>query len=117
MGHGPQPDIPWGFSYDEDKVTAELQTSIDSNTSDGADEIVGPSSDMQQALGDPTGDLVCDASRPAHQIGHDYLHLANTVRSACHAGHKSPQQDLKQNAQSITLAWIVRKATVCRETL
>ncbi len=85
MAHGPQPDIPWGLSYDEDMVTAELQTGIHSNTSEGADEAVGPGSDMREALGDPADELVCDASRPAHQVDveHGYLHLASTVCSAC----------------------------------
>ncbi len=46
-------------------------------------------------------------------VEHYYLHLAST---ACHVGHKSPLQDLKQNAQSITLAWMAREATVCRGT-
>ena len=115
VAHGPQPDSPWGLSYDEDKVTAELQTGIDSSTSEGADEAVGPGSDLREALGDPADELICDASRPAHQVDveHYYVHLAST---ACHVGHKSPLQDPKQNAQSISLAWMARKATVCRGT-
>lgn len=83
MAHGPQPDIPWGLSYDEVKVTAE------SNTSEGAEEAVRPGSDLRETLGDPADELVCDASRPAHSVDveHYYLHLAST---ACHVGRKLP---------------------------
>ena len=104
MAHGPQPDIPWGLTYDEDMVTAELQTGVDSNASEGADAAVGPSSDMREALGDPADELVCDASQPAHQVDVEYVHLANTICNAYHVEHKSPWPDLKQNTQPIT--WV-----------
>ena len=94
MAHGLQPGIPWGLTYDEDMVTAELQTGIDSNISEGADAAVRPSNNiyayMHKALGDPVDELVCDASQPAHQADVEYLHLANTVCNAYHVEHKSP---------------------------
>ena len=65
VAHDLQPDIPWGLTYDEDMVTAYLRTGIDSSTSEGADEAVGPSSDKREALGDPAAELVCDVSQPA----------------------------------------------------
>ncbi len=90
MAHGPQPGMPWGLSYDEDMVIADLQTGVDSNTSEGADEAVGPDNDLREALGDLVDELqlVCDASRPAHQYCN--LRLASAVCSACHVRHKSP---------------------------
>ncbi len=63
--HDRQPDIPWGLTYDEDMITTYLQTGIVSNTSEGADEAVGPSSDKREALGDPAAELVCDVSQLA----------------------------------------------------
>ena len=38
---------------------------MNSSTSKGADEAVGPSSDKREALGDPAAELVCDVSQPA----------------------------------------------------
>ena len=38
---------------------------MNSSTSKGADEAVGPSSDKCEALGDPAAKLVCDVSQPA----------------------------------------------------
>ena len=65
MAHELQPEIPGGLTYDEDMVTAYLQIGIDSSTSEGADEAVGPSSDKREALGDPAAELVCDVLQPA----------------------------------------------------
>ena len=90
VAHGLQPDMLWGLTYDEDMVTAELQTGIDPNISEGADAAVGPSSNTRKAIGDPADELVCDASQPAHQVDVEYLQLANTVCNAYHVGHKSP---------------------------
>jgi len=53
------------LTYDEDMITTYLQTGIVSNTSEGADEAVGPSSDKREALGDPAAELVCDVSQLA----------------------------------------------------
>ena len=50
-------------------------------------------------------------------VVHDYLHLGSIVCSACHVGHKALLQDLKQNAQSTTLAWMARMATVYKGTI